>query len=252
MLSSLKYYYRRLTSPFRKLPDFIIIGAQKSGTSSLYYYLSQHPSLRLSVTKEIHYYNYHIRQGRNLNWYKSYFPLKVRCIGSKTGEASPYYLFDESAAVRMKRDMPNIRLIALLRNPIDRAYSAYNMNAAQGNWSTEQSFEQAIANPDLSMEASQIYLLRGQYSEHVKKWFKYFKREQFLFIKSEDFFTNPKSALQKVYRFLDIEEVYPDNLKAQEVGAYSALSTRTRAQLEVFYRQSNAELVDLLGTEFKW
>lgn len=252
MLSSLKYCYRRLTSSLRKLPDFIIIGAQKSGTSSLYYYLSQHPRLKLAINKEIHYYNYHIRHGKNLGWYKSFFPLKLRCIGRKTGEASPYYLFDDRAAARIKLDLPNIKLIALLRNPIDRAYSAYNMNAAQGKWPTTQTFEQAIANPDLSMEASQIYLIRGQYAGHIKKWLQHFKREQFLFIKSENFFTDPGSTLRKVYQFLEIEEVYPDNLKAQEVGSYSALSASTRAQLEDFFRQSNAELIELLGNEFKW
>lgn len=252
MPSLLKYYYRRLTSSFRRLPDFIIIGAQKSGTSSLYYYLSQHPSLKLSVSKEIHYYNYYLRQGKGINWYKSFFPLKVRSISKKTGEASPYYLFDENAAIQLKRDVPNVKLIALLRNPIDRAYSAYNMNVAHGGWQPRQSFEQAIANPDLSMETSQMYLVRGQYAEHIKKWLKHFKREQFLFIKSEDFFKDPRASLKKVYNFLDIKEYYPDKLKAQEVGSYTELSAPTRSQLEDYFKRANLELVELLGDEFRW
>lgn len=252
MPSSFTYYYRRLTSSFRRLPDFIIIGAQKSGTSSLYHYLSQHPSLKLSVTKEIHYYNYHCRQGKSIGWYKSFFPLKARSIHKKTGEASPYYLFDESAAKQLKKDIPNIRLIALLRNPIDRAYSAYNMNIAHGNGHTPQTFEQAIANSDLSMEASQVYLIRGLYAEHIKKWLKHFNREQFLFIKSEDFFKEPRSILAKVCRFLGVEEYYPDNLKAQEVGNYSELSEETRARLENYFKGPNQELAELLGEEFRW
>ena len=252
MPSSLKYYYRRLTSSFRRLPDFIIIGAQKSGTSSLYYYLSQHPSLTLSVTKEIHYYNHYRHQGKRIGWYKSFFPLKVRSIHKKTGEASPYYLFDERAAEQMKKDIPNIQLIVLLRNPIDRAYSAYNMNVAHGDGPKAQTFEQAIANSDLSMEASEVYLIRGLYAEHIKKWFKYFKREQFLFVKSEEFFTEPKSALAKVYKFLDIEEYYPDDLKAQEVGVYSELSDETRVRLENYFKGPNRELAELLGEEYRW
>lgn len=252
MPSSLKYYYRRLTSSFRRLPDFIIIGAQKSGTSSLFYYLSQHPSLNLSVTKEIHYYNYYTRQGKNIGWYKSFFPLKVRSINKKTGEASPYYLFEENAAKQLKRDIPTIKLIVILRNPIDRAYSAYNMNVSQGTNQTPQTFEQAIANTDLSVEASQVYLIRGQYAAHIKKWLKYFERDQFLFIKSEVFFENPRSTLEKVYKFLGIDEHYPDNLRAQEVGSYSKITTQTRTQLEDYFKRSNQELVELLGKEFQW
>lgn len=252
MPSSLKYFYRRLTSSFRRLPDFIIIGAQKSGTSSLFYYLSQHPSLNLSVTKEIHYYNYYTRQGKNIGWYKSFFPLKVRSINKKTGEASPYYLFEESAAKQLKRDIPTIKLIVILRNPIDRAYSAYNMNVSQGTNQAPQTFEQAIANTDLSVEASQVYLIRGQYAAHIKKWLKYFERDQFLFIKSEVFFENPRSTLEKVYKFLGIDEHYPDNLRAQEVGSYSKITTQTRTQLEDYFKRSNQELVELLGKEFQW
>lgn len=252
MPSRLKYYYRRLTSPLRRLPDFIIIGAQKSGTSSLYYYLSQHPSLTLSVTKEVHYYNYYRRQGKNLSWYKSFFPLKIKSVNKKTGEASPYYLFDEGAAEQIKRDIPNVKLIALLRNPIDRAYSAYNMNVTRGNRQIPRTFEQAIANQNLSMEASEVYLLRGNYAEHIKKWLKHFRREQFLFIKSEEFFNDPRSTLQKVYNFLEIDENYPDNLSAQEIGAYSELSTQTRARLENYYARPNRELAELLGDEFQW
>lgn len=252
MSSTLKYYYRRLTSSLRRLPEFIIIGAQKSGTSSLYYYLSQHPSLKLSVEKEIHYYNYYQQRGKDINWYKSFFPLRIKSINKKTGEASPYYLFDENAAERLKRDIPDIKLIALLRNPIDRAYSAYNMNVTQGNHEHLQSFEQAIANTDLSMEASQVYLLRGQYANHIKNWLKYFNRDQFLFIKSEELFKNPKSILKKVYKFLEIEEIYPNNLNAKEVGSYTELSAQTRAQLENHFKRHNQELVQLLGDEFRW
>lgn len=252
MSSSMKFYYRWLTSPLRRLPDFIIIGAQKSGTSSLFYYLSQHPSIKVSVTKEVHYYNYYAKQGKGIGWYKSFFPLALRSINKKTGEASPYYLFDESAAARLQRDIPDIKLIALLRNPVDRAFSAYNMNAAQGNRDGVRTFEQAIANSDLSMEASQIYLQRGEYARHIKSWFKYFSRNQFLFIKSERFFEDPQSVLLQVYDFLGIDTVYPNNLRAQQVGTYSDLSAQTRTRLEDYFSLPNQELAELLGEEFRW
>lgn len=246
------YYYRRLTSPLRKLPDFVIIGAQKSGTSSLYYYLSQHPDLEMSAEKEIHYYNYYADHGRGLGWYKSFFPLKLGSAGRRTGEASPNYLYLERAAERLKNDVPGVKLIVLLRNPVDRAYSEYNMHVRQHDAENLPSFEQAIANPDLAAEVSRVYLLRGRYADHIRSWLKHFDRDRFLFVKSEDLFANPRPVLGQVYRFLGLNEVYPPNLKAQEVGTYSELSPQTRASLNEYFRQPNEDLVELLGERFRW
>jgi len=247
--ASIDIWLRRLTAPLRKLPDFIIIGAQKAGTSSLFYYLSQHPQLRLAIQKEIHYYNYYCLNGKNKNWYRSFFPLRSSEL--LTGEASPYYLFDPGAPEKIKKDIPNVKLIALLRDPVDRAYSAYSMNArrASGSFPT---FEQAIANEDMSHEASQVYLWRGLYAQHIRPWLAHFPREQLLFIKAEDFFRRPKESLKEVYEFLDIKEVYPETLKPQEVGSYSELSPQTRAELQHYYKGPNTELAELIGPDFNW
>lgn len=253
LLSTLAYYYRKLTSPWRRLPDFIIIGAQKSGTSSLYYYLSQHPQLTMSVEKEIHYYNYYLQHGKGLSWYKSFFPLRIRSHNKKTGEASPNYLYSEKAPAELKKDIPDVKLLVLLRNPIERAYSEYNMHVRQlKRKDFPTSFEAAIANDDLSLEGSRLYLVRGLYAQRIKNWLKHFALSQFLFIKSEDFFRDPKNTLKEVYAFLGIEETYPANLKAQQVGSYSELSAATRAELERFFGSSNQELVELLGDRYRW
>ena len=253
VFSSLAYYYRRLTSRWRRLPDFVIIGAQKSGTSSLYYYLSQHPQLRMSVEKEIHYYNYYLQHGKGLSWYKSFFPLRLRSHGKKTGEASPNYLYSETAPVELKKDISNVKLLVLLRNPIARAYSEYNMHVRQLNRKGfPASFEEAISNDDLSIEGSRLYLVRGLYAGRIKNWLKHFSRDQFLFIKSEDFFQDPKKILEDVYEFLEIDKVYPANLKPQQVGSYPELSTETRAELNNYFEKSNHELVELLGDSFRW
>ena len=218
----------------------------------MFYYLSQHPELKLSFEKEIHYYNYYLKAGKSIGWYKSFFPLKVRSGGKQTGEASPNYLYSESAPQQLKTDIPNVKLIALLRNPIDRAYSEYSMHVRQLKREHFPSFEQSIANDNLRLEGSKLYLLRGMYAERIQNWLNYFDREQFIFIKSEDFFSDPRSVLKRVYQFLGISEVYPDNLKAQEVGGYSQLSAQTRARLEDYFRKSNSEVVELLGEEFSW
>ena len=215
----------------------------------MFYYLSQHHELELSSQKEIHYYNYHRFNGKDLNWYKSFFPL--RGTAKKSGEASPYYLFDPRVPEQLKQDIPNVKLIALLRNPIDRAYSAYSMNARRVSGSFP-SFEQAIANQDMSQEASRLYLWRGLYAQHIESWLRYFARDQFLFIKAEEFFMDPKTVLRDVYHFLDISEVFPHNLRAQEVGEYAELQPQLRGELEDFFSAPNRTLADLLGPRFSW
>jgi hypothetical protein len=234
------------------MPDFIIIGAQKAGTSSLYFYLSQHPGIRVSAIKEIHYYNYYTLRGKRLGWYKSFFPLKLTSMHQVTGEASPYYLFDENVPPRIKKDLPDVKLIVLLRNPIDRAYSAYNMNKRRENRGDFPTFEEAIANEDMSSEQSVLYLFRGRYADQIKHWLRHFSRDQFLFIKSEEFFQDPKNSLSEVYDFLGVEKVYPHNLQAQEVGSYTDLSVETRRRIEAYFKQPNADLVALLGGRYRW
>ena len=238
---------RNLTGRWRKLPDFIIIGAQKSGTSSLYYYLRQHPSFSLSTQKEIHYFDRNLHRG--LSWYKAFFPLKTS--KKKTGEASPYYLFSESAPQELYKVKPDVKLIVLLRNPIDRAYSQYHMTARQVGSPDYPDFEQAIG-PDSTLEAERHFLSRGRYAEYIKHWLRYFDREQFLFIKSEDFFTDTRTVLRKIYNWLEVEEIFPRDIVGREVGSYPHMSTQTKAVLEDYYRIPNQELIALLGTEFRW
>lgn len=246
------YYYRLLTSPFRRLPDFLIIGVQKAGTSSLYYYLAQHPQIGMSLEKELHYYNYHVLRGKGRGWYKSFFPLKFKSRGKITGEASPYYLFDGAAPARIKADIPNVKLIALLREPVDRAYSSYSMNKRQQQRADFPSFEDAIANEDMSQEESRLYLYRGRYAEHIRPWLACFPRDSILFVRSEEFFADPRAALDEVYDFLGVERIYPGDLKAQEVGRYPELAAGTRTKLEEYFRSANQELVELLGERFRW
>jgi len=206
----------------------------------------------MPALKEIHYYNYYALRGKGLSWYRSFFPLKIKAKNKITGEASPYYLFDENVPARIKKDLPGIKLIALLRNPIDRAYSAYSMNKRQLNKNDFPTFEEAIANADMSFEQSRLYLYRGRYAEHIKHWLKTFRRDQLLFLKSEDLFRNPEKSLDEVYEFLRVEKVYPENIQAQEVGSYPELSDATRSELEEYFKYSNDELADLLGERYRW
>src|SRR5229473_3108964 len=128
----LEKLYRATTNPLRLLPDFVIIGTQRGGTTSLYNYLAEHPSIGAASIKEVHFFDTsHYKQG--LAWYRAHFPPFVQKYYTQhvqkqafiTGEASPYYLFHPFAARRMANSLPHVKLIVMLRNPVDRAYSHF-------------------------------------------------------------------------------------------------------------------------------
>ena len=142
-------YY--ITGPIRVLPDFIVIGCQKCATTSLYDYLIQHPNISSATEKEIHFFDSNYNVG--ITWYRSFFPTvfskqfsKLRKEKFVTGEASPMYIFNPIVSKRILSILPNVKLIAILRNPIDRAYSHYNMQVKNGYETL--SFEEAIKNEE--------------------------------------------------------------------------------------------------------
>ena len=180
-------------------PDFIIIGAQKGGTSSLFNYLSQHSQIQLPSVKEIHFFDYNY--GKGIEWYRKQFPGKFIRL-KITGEASPYYLFHPLVPQRVFSCCPNAKFIVLLRNPVDRAYSHFMMEKKRGD--EPLTFEEAINiepqiinneenkiinNPEYRSISHQrsSYLARGMYYSQIKRWLNYFPKKQFLFIKSESF-----------------------------------------------------------------
>ena len=111
--------FRMITAIQRSFPDFIIIGAQMCGTTSLYDYLAKHPNVLLSYVKEIHFFDHSYNKG--LLWYRSFFPLRIIKGKRMTGEASPYYIFHSHSAKRIAKTLPSVKLIVMLRNPVDRS-----------------------------------------------------------------------------------------------------------------------------------
>ncbi|HEV2894458.1 MAG TPA: sulfotransferase, partial [Actinomycetota bacterium] len=141
--------YARPTAGLRLLPDYLIIGAQRAGTTSLHRYLIQHPGVRTTLrTKGVHFFD--TAYGRGMSWYASRFPTKLTAwyvarrhgVELRTGEASPYYLFHPHVPARVAEHLPQVRLIALLRDPVGRAYSHYQHEVARGFETL--SFEEAI------------------------------------------------------------------------------------------------------------
>jgi len=193
--------YCSLMGPFHVLPDFFIIGAARSGTTSLYEYLIQHPSIESCVVKQLHYFDqYH---DRGTKWYQANFPLKTKKFYSEkilkkkfiTGEATPYYLQNPNAPKRIFELIPNAKIIVLLRNPIDRAYSHYQRRVSDEVTTQEETrikgeMEKMEKNENyFSYKYHQLsYISAGLYLQHLKRWMVVFPKNQFFIIQSEEFF----------------------------------------------------------------
>ena len=239
----------------RMLPDFLIIGAQKGGTSSLFYYLKFHPEIKRPIKKELNYFNIFYNKG--VKWYKAHFPFKSE--NHITGEASPEYLFYPLAAERIKKLEPNIKLIVLLRNPIERAYSAYQMNRRKGI-DPRETFEEAVqyelnhqkefGNVYNAERYNYFYLERGKYAAQLSKWLVHFDKKQFLVIESESFFNNTESELKRIYQFLEIAEVLPNSLNPMNVGKYPPLSKEMYKSFKEYYKNDISLLKEKWNIEF--
>jgi Sulfotransferase domain len=232
------------------LPDFVIIGAQKGGTSFLYHLLTLHPLVEPAARKELHFFDNPELFDHGAEWYRRCFPR----LGSKdgqrsmTGEATPYYLFDPPVAKRMAHIVPKARLIALLRNPIDRAYSHYQMQVKRGT--EPRTFEEAIEQQHSS------YMSRGIYVDQLLRWFEFFGKEQMLILKSEDFFERPIETLKVVLAFLDLPEWQPEASELQQrrhSGTYKQkMDPSTRQRLEAYFEPHNQRLYECLDVDFGW
>lgn len=228
----LKSLLMSFLAPFKKSPDFIIIGTQKGGTSSLFYYLNQHPQLKGSIKKETHFFDKFYNKG--IKWYKSHFPY----IWDKrlAFEATPYYIYHPAVPLRIKKYFKNIKFIILLRDPLDRAYSHYMMEYKRGR--ETKSFLEALKLENKRLKGEEVkilnntnyisqshknfsYIDRGLYIKQLERWFSHFKEENFLILKSENFFRYPKEELKKAYSFLNIKHCFPANLEPKNIGYYN-------------------------------
>lgn len=259
------------TSALRVLPDFLIIGAQKAGTTSLYVYLREHPKVKRALVKEVHFFDNHF--GRGEAWYRAHFATMMeRWRGDflVTGEATPYYLFYPLAAPRAKQIVPKVKIIVMLRNPVDRAYSHYyhqvrlKLEELTFEQAIEQEatrlvgeFEKIILDDEYYSFAFQnySYLARGMYAEQLERWFRFFPREQFLILDSSAFYRDTARTLDRVLKFLGVP---PDTAMSGQTfaikndGSYAPMDAGVRAQLTDFFAPHNERLFALLEQEFDW
>ena len=263
-------------------PDFMIIGAQKSGTTTLHFLLNQHPNLTGSNPKELHYFDKLPKDRNSLEWYKSHFStsiFKKRCLFF---ESTPNYLYHSHIPVELFDLNPLLRFIVMLRNPVTRCFSAWNMY--------KNAFEQYKKNSSLLISKdSPIFqyffkgrktfptldecldieqklitenqtkepalLRRGLYYDQLVNYFKSFHPDNFYIVESEDFRSNVISHLDQIVEFLGVPPFNKTKLNVQnqhERYYDHEMSDGTKTLLNEFYNESNEKLYNMLGKRFEW
>lgn len=200
-----------------KMPNFIIVGTPKAGTTAIYNYLKQHPQIYMPPFKEPHFFSFEGEQKphwsiKTLEDYQALF--QDATSEQIIGEASTWYLYSQTAAERIRHHIPNVKLIAILRNPIERAYSSWAFRVQCG-WESITDFQQALQAESQRIRENYEwdfhYLKAGFYSSQLQHYFDVFQREQLKIIIYEDFQADPVRILQEIYKFLEVSEtLIPD------------------------------------------
>lgn len=262
----------RLTARWRMLPAVVIVGAQRSGTTTLFRLLSDHPEVvRPTTSKGMAYFdlNYH----RGPRWYRGHFPLRLRWprrSGDRrrlTFESSGYYMFHPLAAGRIAADLPEAKVVVMLRNPVDRAYSAHRHELRRG-FETED-FETAVdlepgrvagAQDRLRDDPSyrsfehqhHAYLSRGEYAPQVSRLFETVGRERTYVIDADEFFRDQAAELAALCSWLGIEEPAAESSEAWNAQPREPMPDALRARLMAHFEPFDEELARVLGRTPSW
>jgi hypothetical protein len=264
------------TAASRIDPSFFIIGVQKGGTTALAQYLIDHPQVIAPQRKDIYFFNNieHFRKGKR--WYNAHFAhaLYRKIYEWRTGEKhtvtfdpTPNYFAAPHAAERLHALYPDAKLILLLRNPTERAWSNYRMCCWHGFESL--SFEDALACEDERLRTDReraertgthsyveqrlAYRTHGIYVNYLREWLKYFRREQLLILQSENLSGNPAAIYGQVTDFAGLKKHTGIDFSPVNKGKIEKeMQPGTRTMLNDYYRPYNEELFALLNTTFNW
>lgn len=267
--------YSSATRRFRVSPTFLVLGAQRCGTTFLYECLRAQPAVMAAREKEVHFFD--LQYHRGLGWYRSHFPTTVAVrarVASATsvavGEASPYYLFHPGVPGRVAACLPEARFIVLVRNPVERAYSHYRHERGLGHEPLE--FEQALEAEQerLAGEEARLvederyasfphrhfsYFARGCYADQLRRWFDRFPRDRFLVLASETLFSQPEATVRRVLDFLGVTTGDVSLPRRSQRSPRPSPPSAVRAALLHRYAQPNADLarlVDGLAPNIAW
>lgn len=266
--------FGRLTAGQRIPPSFLLVGAQRCGTTSLYKALISHPHvMRPIMTKGVNYFddNYH----RGMKWYLGYFPTQAAARRrSPTAEnlpgifeASGYYMHHPHAPRRIVETLPSVKIVAMVRDPVQRAYSAYKHEFARG-FETEL-FERALElederiQPELATMLAdegyqsdtyrhQAYRRRGHYAEQLREFIAQLGRDQVHIVESERFFTEPEAEYGRLLEFLELPTKWPVSFDRFNARPGSGLSPQIESELRQQFAPHDEELAHLLGRAPAW
>jgi len=273
-----KYYHQfgkrhifGLTASSRVLPDFLIIGAKRCGTTSLFSYLPEHPSIARSHHDNMGFFNDNFHLG--VNWYRSFFPTiaEKERIEKQYGkflafDVTTRYMESKTTAENIKKIKPDMKIIIMLRNPIDRAYSQYNVSVKE---KTEKlTFDEAVIEEinRLKIEFSEgyekkllefpnehrQYIKKSLYALQLKPWFNIFPKENILVLSTEEFKENEEKIYKEIFEFLDLPKIEIKNKVHMEKGEYSPMNEKTRQELSKFFKNHNMNLFELIEKKFEW
>lgn len=263
-----------LTSDLRMLPAFLITGGQRCGTTSMYRTLSQHPAvLKPVLHKGVHYFD--TAYDRGPRWYRGHFPLRLTAarvrrrtgVEPQTFESSPYYLVHPLAADRIAADLPGVKLIVLLRDPVERAYSAHAHELARGF--EDQPFERALELEDerLAGQAERLvadptyqspshqhhgYLARGRYVEHLLRLERLVGRDRLHVVDSHEFFTSPEPVHAAVLDFLGLPALGTPVFERHNARARVPMDETLRSRLTEHFAPYDEQLATWLGRPPSW
>lgn len=250
----------------RMRPDYLVVGTKRGGSTSFADWLEQHPAVAPCLAqKGTHYFDTNFRRGRA--WYASRFEKSSAGYGV-TGEASPYYMFHPLAPERIKAELPDVKIIAVLRDPVDRLLSHYRYEVERGH--EREPLERALDLEDtrlageverLSQDASYegyryrhfSYLHRGHYAEQITHLHTLFAPENLLVLQSEHMFAHPNETLASAWPFLGLEPFH-----VADLAPLNATKTRPDVdddmleRLREYYRQRNESLYALPGIDWRW
>jgi hypothetical protein len=262
------------TSPLRMMPDFLVIGDQRCGTTTIFKAQSEHPQvLRPPVEKGIDYFTFNY--GRRESWYRGHFPISslarlrtARHGGPVAFEACTYYMFHPFAMERIAQNLPDVKLVVMLRDPVERAYSAYKHEFARG-FETESSFERALELEDERLEGEHekmradvsyesfahrhhAYRRRGQYVEQLDRVYAHFDSSQVHVLDSEGFFAEPKQEYRRLIEFLGLSPFEPETIDQDNARPGSPMPEAANQLLADHYRPYDEKLAALLGRNPGW
>lgn len=262
----------RATARWRMAPDFIIVGAQRSGTTTLFRMLSEHPQIvRPTLDKGTAFFdlNYH----RGWSWYLGHFPLRRFRLRSRdakrlvTFESSGYYMFHPLAPTRIAADLPEVKIVAMLRDPVDRAHSAHRHEQRRGFESedfetalelepgrTRGEVERILADPSYASFSLQhhAYLGRGRYAEQIDRLIDALGRDQIYVIDADLFFEDPAREFGQLCRWLGLEEQLGVDTRAWNAAPRAPLDPDLRERLSAQFEPHDRRLEETLGRRPSW